>query len=129
MKSRHDFDAAKVSKLSAHAADTFTLFQKISECRVSHDDDHFRLNRGDFSKQKRAADRGLFQSGLAIARRAAAINIANDHVLTLHAHRLDHLSEQLSGAADKRFALRIPAGARRLTDKHQARGSISVRVN
>src|SRR5205823_6527396 len=99
MESRHDFHAAKISEFSADATDAFALFQKISERRVPHHHDHFWFDRGDLAKQEWTTDSGFFERRLAITRRSTTIHVANDHILAFHAHGLDHLCQQLPGAA------------------------------
>jgi len=64
-----------------------------------------------------------------ISRRATAINVADDDIFTLHSHRFDHLREQLTSAADERFALQIFIGAGGFTDEHQPRFVISMGVH
>src|SRR5258708_31176823 len=128
MESGHDFDAAKISKFPADATDAFALFQKISERRVSHHDNHLRLNRRDFAKQEWTTNRGLFESRLAITRWPTTIHVSDDHVLAPHSHGFDHLRQQLPGAANKGLALCIFVCARCFADEHQARISIPVSV-
>ena len=66
---------------------------------------------------------------LPIARRPTAIDVADDHFFAFQAHRFNHLRQQLTGAAHKRFALGIFISAGRLADEHQTRLWIAVRVH
>ncbi len=129
MKRRHDLDASKVLKLSAHAGDPLAYFQQIPQRCVAHHDDHVRVHRGDLTKQKRPADRRFLQSGLAIARRPAAIDVADEHFFSLHANRFDDLCEQLSRAAYEGLALRVFISAGRFSDKHQTRLMIAMSID
>src|SRR6267154_603210 len=79
MECRHDFNAAKVLKLSPHSGDPFANFQKVSQGSIPHYYDHFGFYGCNFSKQKGPADRCLFQGRLAVARRPATINVADKH--------------------------------------------------
>src|SRR6266404_64693 len=129
MEGRHDFDAAKVLKLSAHARNPFAHFQQISQRSVSHHDDHIRFNGGDLAKQKGPADCGLLEGRLTITRRPAAVDVANQNVFALHADRFNDLGKQLSSAADERFALRVFISARSFPDKHQTRLEVSKSID
>ena len=77
MERGHDFDAAKILELAAHAGDSFARFQQVAQCGVSHYNDYIWLNGGNFPKQKWATDGGFLKCRLAIARRPAAIDIAD----------------------------------------------------
>src|SRR5258708_38391758 len=129
MKSGHDFDAAKVLKLSADAGDAFACFQKIAHRGVAHDDDHLRLNGGDFAKKKRPADRSFLERRLTIARWPTAIDVANQHFFAFQPDGFDYLREKLTGAADKWFSLSVFISTRSFADKHQTRFMIAMRVD
>src|SRR6266536_2008901 len=118
MESGHDFDTLKILKLSAHARDSFANLQEIAEGSVSHYDDHLGPHRGDLAEKKRSADRSFFQRWLPVTGRPATIDVADDYVFAFQANRFDDLGKQLSGAAHKRFALRVFIGTGRLADKH-----------
>ena len=64
------------------------------------------------------------RSGRAVARRAALDDVGDVNVGPLQAHRLDHLVQQLPGAADEGFALLVFVGAGAFADEHQ----LSARV-
>ena len=129
MKSWHDFDAAKVLKLSAHAGDAFAYFKEIAQRGVSHHHDHIRLHGGDLAKQKRPADRSFFESRLPIAGRPAAIDVSDQNVFAFETNGFDDLRQQLAGATNERFALRILVGAGRFADEHQTRFVISMSID
>src|SRR5258706_4605859 len=129
MESRHHFDATKVLKLSTHARDAFAYFQQISQGSVPHYDNNVRLHCRDLAKQKRPADCGFLEGRLAIARRPAAIDVADQDVFALHANRFDDLGQQLTGPADERSALGVFISARGFTYKHQTRLVISMSID
>src|SRR5438270_3731377 len=118
MKSRHDLDALEILELAPHTRDAFANFQKISERSVAHHDNHLRAHHGDFAKEKKPTNSCLFQCRLTIARRATAVNIADDYVFALHAHRFNHLCKELTGTTDERFTLRVFVRAGRFAYEH-----------
>src|SRR5207237_1931851 len=83
----------------------------------------------DFPKQKRTTNCGFLECRLSIARRPTSIHIADDDLFTLDSHRFDHLCQQLAGASDERFALRIFIGAWCFSHEHQTSTVIAVCVN
>src|SRR6202165_5097870 len=129
MEGRHDFDAAKVLKLSADAGYAFPCFQEIAHRGVAHDDDHLGLHGGDFAKQKRPADRSFFEGRLTIARRPAAIHVANQYFFAFQPDGFDYLCEQLAGPANEWFSPRVFISARSFADKHKARLVTAMRVD
>src|SRR5258708_35758712 len=61
----------------------------------------------------------------AIARRTALDDVRDVNVLTPQPHRLDHVIEQLAGAADERFALRVFVRPWAFTHEHQFSAGIA----
>ena len=60
----------------------------------------------------------------AIARRAALHDVRDVDIFAADAHGFDHVVEQLSGATDEGFALRVFVSAGAFADKHQ----VGVRI-
>ncbi len=71
----------------------------------------------------------LFGGRRAVAGRAAAVDVADEHVVALEPDGLDDLVEELSGAADEGSSARVLVGARRLADEHQARVRLALGVD
>ena len=65
----------------------------------------------------------------AIARRATAIDVTDQHFFAFQTDGFDDLGEQLSGAADEWPCLGVFIGARSFADKHQSRFAITFGVD
>ena len=74
---------------------------------ASEADDHFGLDGRELAQQKRHAGGDFVFFRRAIFRRAALHHVGDVDVVALQAHGLDHLRQQLSGAADKGNALHV----------------------
>ena len=84
--------------------------------------------RCDFAEQESLAVWPL-RVGLAVAGRAAAVDVADEHVLALEADGLDDLVEELTGATDEGEARSVLVRAGGLADEQQARLAVAIRVH
>ena len=123
----HDRDVPPPIPVAAHPRDAFLAAeQRLGRSRAERAD-RLGTNRGELAGQEFAA--GLHLGGLwcAILRRPALHDVADIDVLALQRNPLaarrilDHLCEELSGAAHERDALRVFIRARPFADKHQSR--------
>ena len=80
---------------------------------------NLRLNDFDLPHQKGRAGFALVAFRRAIARRTALNDVRDVDLFAAQAHGLDHVVEQLPGAAHERLALLIFVRARRFADEHQ----------
>ena len=69
---------------------------------------------------------GLDRLGNPILRRSAFDDVRDVDLIAAQAHGVDHVVEQLAGAADERQALRVLIGARTFADEHQPRVRVAV---
>ena len=53
-------------------------------------------------------------------------NVGDVHLLTLQAHSVDHVVEQLAAASNKRQSLRVFVGARALAHEQQPRVGVAI---
>ena len=113
------FRAAEIDPLAAEARDALRGLQKRLRGAGPEATDHFRANRVELAKQIGRAGGDFVVLGQAIFRRPAFHDVADVDVLAAQTHRLDHLREQFSGAADERFALNIFVVPRAFTDEHE----------
>src|ERR1700678_1161608 len=81
--------------------------------------DRLRFNGCDLPHQERRAGLALIPLGRSVSRRTALDDVRDVNVFTPQAHGLDHVVEQLSGAANEWLALLVFIRARRFADKHQ----------
>src|SRR5438445_7094647 len=119
MKRRHHLDAKIVVKMATEFADRQFGFEQILGGGRPENDDHFWPDNGDLTFQKRFAGQGFIRLGSPIARRAAAVDIADKNVFASEANALDDLGKQLSGTPDERETLFVLICSRSLTAKHQ----------
>ena len=73
----------------------------------------------DLPHQKWRAGLAFVALRRAVPRRPALDDVRDVDFFAPQAHGFDHVVEQLSGAADERFALLVFVGARRFADEHQ----------
>ena len=83
VKCRHHFDAEIILKVAADLGDPVLCVQQIVQGRITHHHDHLRPDNRDLAQQERPARVCLGQRRSAIARRAAAVDVADGNVLTL----------------------------------------------
>ena len=79
----------------------------------------------DLAVEERRAGFHLVALGLAILGRTALHHVRDVDVLALHAHRLDHLVEQLSGAPNEGLALGVFVRSRAFAHDHQLGAGIA----
>ena len=75
----------------------------------------------DLPEQERLARRDFVRLRIAVPRRPALDHVGDVDLVAREAHRLDHLRQQLPGAADERNPLDVLVRAGRLADEHQVR--------
>ena len=92
--------------------------------RAQRDND-LGLDHGDLPHEKWRTGFTLVALRRAVARRTALDYVRDINIFAPQAHRFDHVVEQLAGAADERFALRIFVGARTFAHEHQLRPRIA----
>ena len=130
MKSRHYLDAEIILKMASHFCDAVLCIQQIVKRRVAHHNDHLWPDDRDLAQQKWPAGMRLRQRRRTVARRTAAIDIADKNVLAFETDALDDLCQQLARATDKRKSLivlvRYP-GPRRQTSGRPANFRSSAR--
>ena len=129
MKRRHDLDALVVLEYTTQFCNPFFHVQQVLHGRVSKYDYDFRPDSGNFSKQKWFAHCYLIWNGRPIARRPAAIDVADQDFFTLEANRFNDLRQQLTSSPNKRPGLHVFVSTWSLTNKHQTRFAIAFRVN
>ena len=83
--------------------------------------DRLRLDGRDLPHQKGRAGFALVALRRAVSRRPALDDVRDIHIFAPQAHGLDHVVEQLSGAAHEGLALLVFVSARSLADEHQLR--------
>src|SRR5579863_6791039 len=87
--------------------------------------DCFGLDGRDLPHEKWRASLALIALRRAVSRWTALDDVRNVNIFPPQAHGLNHVVKQLSGAADKGFALLVFIGARSLADEHQIRFRIA----
>ena len=125
MEGRHHRDAFVLAPLAAQPGDRRLLAQERLSGELAERDDHLRLHRAELPLEERLAGEQFVGLGIAVVRRAALDGVADVDVLALHAHRLDHLRQQLPCLAHERVALQVLVLARPFADEHQARLGIA----
>src|SRR5215204_6234833 len=125
----HDLDAAVVLKLPAQARDALLRVEQVLHRRVAEHHDHVGARDVDFAQEEGLAGVRLFGGRLAVIGRAAAVDVADEHVVALEADGLDDLVEELAGAADEGSSARVLVRARSLADEHQTRGRLPLCVD
>lgn len=121
MVGRHDGDAGDFVKLTTQFCNPHLGSQQRLHRNIAKADDDFRLNRLDLAQQERMTRLYFIRFGITIIRRAALDDVGDVDVGTFKPHRLDHASQQLPGATDKRFPLKILIPTGPFADKHQSR--------
>ena len=92
--------------------------QRLCRHRAQRDN-YLRLDSRDLPHQKRRAGLALIALRRAVSRRTALDDVRNVNILTPQAHGLDHVIEQLPGAAHEGLALLVFVCARSFTNEHQ----------
>jgi len=110
--------------LTARGGDGVSFSGETLQRELPEGHDHLRLDQLDLAAEVRTAGVELVGLGIAVLRRTALDDVGDVDVIARQLHRLDDVGEQLSGAADKRFALQVLVASGRLADEHQ----ISVRI-
>ena len=80
---------------------------------------HFRIDRINLAQQVWRAGLHFVRLWRAIFRRTAFHYVADVHIFSLQAHRLNHLRQKFPGASHERQALRVFIRSRPFADKHQ----------
>src|SRR5580765_2422241 len=93
MKGRHDLDAEIVVKVAPQLANRNLCFEHILRGGRSEDYDDFWPDNGNLAFQKRLAGDSLIRFGSPIARRPAAVDVADKNVLASEADPLDYLGQ------------------------------------
>src|ERR1700733_7830957 len=113
------FRAAKIKPLAAEAGDSLGGLKHGLRRATAEAADHLGSDRAELAKQVRRACNDLVLFRQTVFRRPAFDDVADVHVLSAKAHRLDHLREKFSGSADKRLTLGIFVAAGAFADKHK----------
>src|SRR5580765_4655349 len=79
----------------------------------------FRLDHRDLPHEKWRAGITLVSLRSAVPRWTALHNVRDVDLFALQAHRLDHVVQQLSGAANERLSLHVFVGSWTFADKHE----------
>ena len=123
----HDRHAAKFLPLAAQFGDASGQAEQPFHGGGAQGDDDHRLNHFNLRQQIGQARLHFLGGRLAVARAlAGCVRTAFEDVRDIdrvapETHRLNDFRQELPGSADKRFALLIFVGARRLAHKHQRR--------
>lgn len=126
----HDRDPLEFEPAAAEVAHGGCVAEKSLNGGRPERDDGFRLNDGDLFFQPRQACLHLVEFRLAVAALAgghvgtAFENVRDVNVRALESHRLDHLREELTRAANKRLTLLVFIGSGGFPDEHE----IGIRI-
>ena len=118
VEGEHDGDAFEFAPAAAGFADGHRFVDQSARGRRAEADDQLGLDDGDLALEVGDAAGHLFGRGHAIARRAAFDDVADEDLLAGIAHGVDHLGEELAGAADECEALLVFVGAGAFADEH-----------
>ena len=118
VEGEHDGDAFEFAPTAAGFADGQGFVDEAARGRRAEADDQLGLDDGDLALEVGDAAGHLFGRGHAVAGRAAFDDVADEHLLAGIAHGVDHLGQQLAGAADEREALLVFVGAGAFADEH-----------
>src|SRR4051812_19251906 len=124
MECRDELRAAVIEHAAAQPRNRRVGLEERPRGERAKRDDNLRLDRRELAKQEWLARRNLVRFRIAIARWTALQHVRDIHIVARQPHRLDHLRQQLTGAADKRYALLVFVRARGLADEHH----VSVRI-
>src|ERR1019366_2231506 len=113
------FRAAVVEPFAAEFRNALSGLQHGLRRASAEAADYLGLNHAELAKQIRRACCDLVRFRQAIFGWAAFDDVADVNVRAAKAHRLDHLREKFSGAADERFALSVFVAARAFADKDE----------
>src|SRR5207302_8218135 len=118
-----------VLELSAQTRDAFLGVEEVLHRGVAEDDYHVGPCDVDFAQEEGLACARLFGRGRSVAGRSAAVDVADENVLALHADGLYDLVEELPGSTDEGPARSVLVSARGLADEQKSRFGIALRVD
>src|SRR5213593_3710556 len=114
---RGDEHAAAIGmQAPAELADGLARFEQRLAGHAAERQHDLRLEDAELGVEERRAGGQLIGLGIAISGGAALDGIRDVHLVTGELHRLEHLREQLTGAAHEGFALRVLVGTRALAN-------------
>lgn len=132
MVRRHEFGRREqlrkfiVLKLAAQLADRTFGFEQRSGRMCPKCNNYLGGDEFELTFQIRPAVYNFFRSRVAIFRRTAFDDIADEDFIARQPHRGDDIRQQFARPADKSQSLSVFVGSGAFTDKHQARFWISL---
>ena len=120
------FASRRLVDASAQAGQRGFSAQQIGGGGGAECDDHFRVHDVDLPPEKLHAGVGFYRLRRAVLRRTAFDDVRDVNLLALEAHGVDHVVEELAGAAHEGQPLRVFIGSRALAYEHEAGVGVSV---